>query len=417
MATAKKVITEPKVKLKCSNCGRVLDQGQFYTYKSGEKTEMCKACLTLHVDNFKPDTYVWLLQKMDVPYIPVEWNILRDKAYEKAGHNLAKMNGMSVFGKYLSKMRLNQFKNYGWADSEQLQKRSEEQVAFREEQDKAFQQMIQQQYDNGQISEAQYRTLTSTEFQRKNEAAAPVAPQIQQDPVGTDNAFNEADFISADELPDPAADLTQQDKVYLAVKWGRLYKASQLVALEKDYTRMKESFDIHDADTQNVLKMICKTYLKMNQALDQGDVESYQKLSRVYDAQRKSANFTAVQNKVDNDKVINSASELVEYCEKYGGQIPRFNLDEPLDKVDEVIKDLKLYNKTLIYEDPALSREIQDYLKKKENAEEHERDMKQAKAAGLDHVEVSDKDIIDYKESIIQQQKQDSETLKEQESE
>ena len=59
-----------------------------------------------------------------------------------------------------------------------------------------------------------------------------------------------------------------------------------------------------------------------------------------------------------NDKVINSASELVEYCEKYGGQIPRFNLDEPLDKVDEVIKDLKLYNKTLIYEDPALSREI-----------------------------------------------------------
>jgi hypothetical protein len=54
---------------------------------------------------------------MDVPYVPVEWNVLRDKAFEKAGHNLAKMNGMSVFGKYLSKMRLNQFKDKHWSDS------------------------------------------------------------------------------------------------------------------------------------------------------------------------------------------------------------------------------------------------------------------------------------------------------------
>jgi len=33
------------------------------------------------------------------------------------------------------------------------------------------------------------------------------------------------------------------------MKWGRLYKASQLVALEKDYNQMKKSFDIQDADT------------------------------------------------------------------------------------------------------------------------------------------------------------------------
>jgi hypothetical protein len=31
------------------------------------------------------------------------------------------MNGMSVIGKYLSKMRLRQFKDYTWADSERLQ--------------------------------------------------------------------------------------------------------------------------------------------------------------------------------------------------------------------------------------------------------------------------------------------------------
>jgi len=54
---------------------------------------------------------------LDFPYVPIEWNTLRDKEYEKSGHNLAKMNGMSVFGKYLSKMRLNQFRGKGWADS------------------------------------------------------------------------------------------------------------------------------------------------------------------------------------------------------------------------------------------------------------------------------------------------------------
>ena len=55
---------------------------------------------------------------MDVPYIPEEWNKLRDKAYAK---NPQKMNGQSVIGKYLSKMKLKQWKKYRWEDSEKLQ--------------------------------------------------------------------------------------------------------------------------------------------------------------------------------------------------------------------------------------------------------------------------------------------------------
>ena len=55
---------------------------------------------------------------MDVPWLPWEWNNLRDKAYAKGPQ---KMNGMSVIGKYLSKMKLKQFKDVRWADSERLQ--------------------------------------------------------------------------------------------------------------------------------------------------------------------------------------------------------------------------------------------------------------------------------------------------------
>jgi len=72
----------------------------------------------MHIDNFDPDTYLWILEKMDVPYVPEEWKLILDKAYAK---NPKKVNGMSVLGKYLALMRLRQYKNYTWADTEKLQ--------------------------------------------------------------------------------------------------------------------------------------------------------------------------------------------------------------------------------------------------------------------------------------------------------
>jgi hypothetical protein len=57
------------------------------------------------------------------------------------------------------------------------------------------------------------------------------------------------------------------------------------------------SFDIQGAARIDTLKKICKTSLKMDQAIDSGDIDSYQKLSRVYDTMMKSAKFTEAQNK------------------------------------------------------------------------------------------------------------------------
>ena len=67
----------------CVKCGKSMDENsQFYTYKNGEKTDMCKKCLTMHVDNWNPDTYLWILKECDVPYVPEEWN----KLLLKYGH-------------------------------------------------------------------------------------------------------------------------------------------------------------------------------------------------------------------------------------------------------------------------------------------------------------------------------------------
>jgi len=69
---------------------------------------------------------------------------------------------------------------------------------------------------------------------------------------------------------------------------------------------MMNSFDIQDADSKNTLMFICKTYLKMMEAIDIGDIENYQKLSRVYDSLRKSMKVTAAQKKEESADFIDS---------------------------------------------------------------------------------------------------------------
>ena len=387
----------------CEKCGRTMNENQFYTYKDGRKTELCKKCLTMHVDNFNPDTFLWLLEKMDVPYVPNEWNVLRDRAYEKDPN---KMNGMSVFGKYLSKMKLKQWKDYGWEDSEKLQALEEEKkkaLIIHNEQNK---ESWKEKYENGEISEAEYKTMTSVPLQ-----VASQVPGVLVGSIGSNNPFNEVNFISQEELPDPTEELTDDDKVYLAMKWGRMYTPREWIELEQSYDEMMNSFDIQDADTINTLMFICKTKLKMNQALDSADIEGFQKLSKVYNDLRKSAKFTAAQNKEEKKDFVDCVGNLVAYCEKEGGAIPKYELKTDLDIVDTVINDLKRYTKDLIYEDKALASQIENYLKKREISEEQKKDRKEAKALGFDNVQLKDEDYQNYYENIEEEKNKDKNTL------
>lgn len=381
----------------CTKCGKSMDEGQFYTYKDGQKTEMCKKCLTMHIDNFEPDTFLWLLEKMDVPYIPEEWNVLRDRAYAKDPH---KMNGMSVFGKYLSKMKLKQWKAYGWADGERLREQSEARAEQVREEQAAYEAEIKQQYEEGKISEAQYRTLMSTETQHAEEPMYGPAPNMENNP------YNENNFMSEDELIDPASELTTEDKMYLAMKWGRLYKPNEWVELERKYTEMMNSFDIQDSDTTGTLILICKTYLKMNQAIDCGDVSGYNTLSRVYDTLRKSAKFTAAQNKEAKNDYVDSVGELVAICEREGF-IPRYATDIPQDKVDVTLKDMNNYVRKLVTQDLGFGQQIEDSIKKlqiqKEMREqEDDFDFDEDEVDGL-----KDKDYEEYFEEIQEQKQKD----------
>ena len=376
-----------------------MNENQFYTYKDGRKTEMCKKCMTMHIDNFNPDTFLWLLEKMDVPYIPEEWNVLRDRAYVK---DPTKMNGMSVFGKYISKMKLKQWKAYGWADTEKLKAQSEERMRKSAAEREEAEAKLKQDLEDGRISEAEYKTLTSVETQHAQDSMY-AAPPTQYG-VSMNNPYNENNFLQEEDLIDPAAELTQDDKLYLAMKWGRLYKPSEWIELEKKYNEMMNSFDIQDSDTTGTLILICKTYLKMNQAIDQGDMDGFQKLSRVYDSLRKSAKFTAAQNKEQKSDYVDSVGELVAMCEREGF-IPRFCTDIPQDKVDKTLKDMNNYLYKLVTQDLGFGQQIEDSLKKIQLQKE----MNDAEISLDDDIdeELIDQDYEDFYEEEKEQRERD----------
>ena len=385
----------------CQKCGKMLDEDtQFYTYKNGEKTEMCKKCLTMHIDNWDPSTYLWLLEKMDVPYVPVEWDVLRDRAFAKNPN----LNGMSVFGKYLSKMKLKQWKNYGWADSEKLQALNEEKRTAQEAERAAFDAEIKEKFEAGEISEAEYKTMVSAQVQHQEYVNTPIV----QPNTTMDRYYDENTSIVNNQLDNSVAQLTSDDKIYLAMKWGALYKPQEWIELERSYEEMTNSFDIQDADTINTLILICKTNLKMNQALDCGDIEGFQKLSKVSESLRKSAKFTAAQNKEEKNDYVDCVGELVAMCEREG-YIPRFETDIPQDKVDLTLKDMKSYLYKLVTQDLGFGQQIEDALKKiqiqKEMAETEVADPEADEEAiqGL-----KDAEIAEYYNSIEEQKSLDA---------
>ena len=392
----------------CDKCGKSMDEGQFYTYKDGRKTELCKKCLTMHIDNFNPDTFLWILEKMDVPYIPEEWNSLRDKAFAKDPY---KMNGMSVFGKYLSKMKLKQWKEYSWADTERLMAIGEEHRKMMEEERVEKEALAKEQLEAGVITEAQYKTMVSTKTQNAELSPVPI-----NFPPGANNPFNESNFMDESELIDPAAELTQEDKLYLAMKWGRLYKPSEWVILETHYNKMMNSFDIQDADTEATLIMLSKINLKMNQAIDCGDLDGALKASKMYDSLRKSAKFTAAQNKSEKGNYVDSIGEFVIMCEREEGFIPRFATDIPQDKVDLTLRDMNNYLYKLVTQDLGFGQQIEDSIKKIQIQKEMEEAEKAAEVQDkdlydLDPEEIVDQDFEEFYDSEEEQRLKDMKTI------
>lgn len=372
----------------CKVCGRTMDTDQFYTsnrfdrYPNDGKLLECKKCVTRHVDNWDPKTYLWILEEIDVPYIEEEWNTL----LERYGKDRTKVTGMTILGRYLSKMKLNQYKMYKWDDTERI--KAENDARKRDI-------MARQGYTGEEIEEA----LAANHVPEK-----PLEPQEEPAPI---DAFEPIGFED---------DLTEEDKTYLAIKWGKTYKPYEWVQLEKYYQEMMQSFDIQTPSHEDYLKLICKTSIKAHQLIDLGDIEGFQKMSKVYDALMKSAKFTAVQNKAESGEFVNSISELVFLCEKEEGFIPRFYTDKPKDKVDETLADLRNYTHTLVTEEMNLGDLIESAVKSLQRQAEvaEDEDIDDDEVMTFETLnELKDEDLEEHYDFLEQEAEDDALTIQE----
>ncbi len=375
----------------CKKCQRTFDEKQFYVSLRADRHPTgylpdCKKCTTMHVNNWDPDTFTWILEEIDLPYIEHVWKGIMDKHCQVP----EKVTGMTVLGRYISKMKLVQYKKYRWCDSDKLN----------------------EEYKQKQL-EALSKDENITEEEKKEIINAGLGPAPQQTnptpsqgdfPQDENFGFSEEDIILGN-------DLTEEDRKYLLIKWGK-YRPSEWVRLEQLYQDMTSSYDIQQAGHQDTLKLVCKASLKSNQLMDIGDIDGAQKAVKMYDLLMKSGKFTASQNKAESGEAIDSVAELAALCEKEEGFIPVYYDGKPKDCVDKTLEDLKRYTYNLVVNEQGLGDLIEQAMKAMQQdstKEDLEDDEDDDVLENVDSV-LEDQDFIEHNEFLEKQRELDEES-------
>ncbi len=356
--------------------------------KTGNRCDLCKDCLCQYIDNRNPETFRWILEMFDVPYIEKKWMQITNERYKK---NPGKFGPKSVIGTYLRTMNMMQYRDFHYSDSDNFDANNGNAATApvaNTKIDEEYEAKLLSQLESGEITQTQYETLT-----KKN--------AIQYDADLDADGFVKGlrtltwDEVNKPDQPDPEPQqeqapqyqfdptywtnqLDDKDIDYLMLKWGTVYTPEQWIKMETTYNKYAQEYDLN-VDREEVLKKMCKTSLKMDECLDAGDVTGYKNLAAVFDQLRKSGKFTEAQNKDDRQQVLSSIGELVALCEQEGGiieKLPQFDPDQyPQDKIDFTLRDLQSYTYSLVSNELGLGDLIESYIEKLEKAEEDSVDI------------------------------------------
>lgn len=308
-------MTEETNKIHCTRCNRTLNRNQFYLDRHSKPFDKCKKCLTAMVDLDSASTVYAILQEVDIPYIPSEFQTLKDRYGDGKNAN------QTVVGRYIGKMKLAQYKELTFADTDRI---VEEERLKKERASEMKSRQFEEFLSSGMSEEEAKESVKEPEFD-----------------------FGEL--------------FTREEKKQLQIKWGKHYNSEELVQLETFYENMHASFDIETASHEDYLMQIAKVSLRMHSAINIGDFESHKNLAATYDKLMKSAKFTASQTK-EEERFIDSISEMVRLCEEEDF-IPKFDLSIPQDQIDITLRDMNLYTKNLIETEHNLGQLIEQALK------------------------------------------------------
>jgi len=140
-------------------------------------------------------------------------------------------------------------------------------------------------------------------------------------------------------------------------------------------------------------------------------------MSKVYDTLMKSAKFTAAQNKAESGEFVSAIDEFILLCEREDF-IPRYYTDEPKDRVDETLADLRGYTHKLVTEEMNLGNLIENAVRTMAREEAKEEDSETTEIEDLDLQEIEDEvlndnDFLKHYEFVESEQEEDEATIRE----
>lgn len=419
-----------KKKATCPKCNRYMQYSHFYTGKDGDIYPICKTCLTAGIDVTKRSTFDHILKEFDVPFIKNLWLTLCKRTYmkgrgmspqavlggylrtcklhtyynfryadsEQASFEYDRRNGFvetdpkgnakddenapqdndNMDEEHLDYVNFEFLKlddtgaPVSWASKQELIRRQ-----------KAKEEKERQKEIDKMAVEAASRQIFGTPTPPtsnvvpapENAAEAPPVPSVSDraaQKAVSNASINLSNFQSMLEQEKTMQyeksitdELSADDIKLLSLKWGENYRPSEWLRLEEMYQKYCNEFEMN-VDREEVLKKMCKTSLKMDQALDEEDIQTYVKLQTAFDSLRKSGKFTEAQNKDKQEKYLDSVGELVAAVEKQGGIIPQFDyqFEVAQDKVDFTLKDMQSYTYNLVRNEMGLGNLIETYIEK-----------------------------------------------------
>jgi len=125
-----------------------------------------------------------------------------------------------------------------------------------------------------------------------------------------------------------------------------------------------------------------------------GDIEGFQKISKVYDTLMKSAKFTAAQNKAESGEYVSAIDEFILLCER-DAPIERYYISEPKDKPDETLADMRNYVHRLVTEEMNLGNLIESAVRTMAREESKEEDEDTTDNLGLTLDEITEEVLTD----------------------
>lgn len=452
-------MTSAPGKMTCESCSRTLNANQFVKYRDGRRCEVCIDCLCTGVDNTDMRTFLHILRHFDVPFRGNLWARYSNTAFTKnpMGFGPTSVVGKYIRVMHMkqysnmhyldsdrdalaipdSQIRRPANLTDAWGPLESLDdlhdplppppfEDAEETTAYADRARKRIESDADRK-DRGatvaRLVEQGMDPLSAAAAVGPDSGTKPRTSSVDEDgtihrPPRKPKAAQTDDTSPSTLGPSAAVDvgavpgllmqmnsarsndeavmntLTPEDQQYLIAKWGAYYTPSQWLRMERMYNEYAQEYEL-SVDRAETLRKICATSVKMDEALEQGDVNSYRALAGVFDQQRKSANFTEQQNKESRQRPLDTVGEMIAMCEREEGPIPQWaNPDEyPKDKIDQTIRDYKMYVSNLVRNEMGLGAIIESFVAK---LEESEREREKDRMGGVyDALDADDRAAIE----------------------